>query len=48
MRPVIGMGLTIDERIGDGFYYSGTVRLLKKIMENPEILDEPFGTLVEY
>ena len=48
VRPVIGMGLTIDERIGDGFYYSGTVRLLKKIIENPEILDEPFGTPVEY
>ena len=48
VRPVINLGLTIDERIADGFYYSGTVRLLRTILENPEILDQPFDTPVEY
>lgn len=48
VRPVIGLGLTVDERIGDGYYYSGTVRLLKKLMENPELLEQPFSTPVEY
>ena len=48
MRPVISLGLTLDERIGDGFYYAGTVRLLKKILENPELLELPFSTPVEY
>ena len=46
--PVIGLGLTLDERIGDGFYYAGTVRLLKKLLKEPELLDQPFGTPVEY
>ena len=46
--PVISLGLTLDERIGDGFYYAGTVRLLHKILENPEILEQPFDTPVEY
>ena len=48
VRPVISLGLTLDERIGDGFYYAGTVRLLHRILENPEILEQPFSTPVEY
>ena len=46
--PVITLGLTLDERIGDGFYYAGTVRLLHKILENPELLEQPFDTPVDY
>lgn len=48
MHPVLDLGLTLDERIGDGFYYSGTVRLLRKLLENPELLEQPFSTEVEY
>ncbi len=48
VRPVISLGLTLDERIGDGFYYAGTVRLLKKILENPDLLEQPFSTPVEF
>ena len=48
VRPVLDLGLTLDERIGDGFYYSGTVRLLRKLLENPELLEQPFSTEVEY
>ena len=48
VRPVIGLGLTLDERIGDGHYYAGTVRLLHKILEHPELLELPFSTPVEY
>ncbi len=48
VRPVISLGLTLDERIGDGFYYAGTVRLLRRILENPELLEQPFSTPVEY
>ena len=48
VHPVLDLGLTLDERIGDGFYYSGTVRLLRKLLENPELLEQPFSTEVEY
>lgn len=48
VRPVIGLGLTLDERIADGYYYSGSVRLLRKLLENPELLEQPFDTPVEY
>ncbi len=48
VRPVIGIGLTLDERIADGFYYAGTMRLLQKLLAEPELLELPFGTPVEY
>lgn len=48
MRDSVDLGLTIDERIADGYYYSKTIRLLKKLLENPELLDEPLNGKVEY
>jgi pyruvate/2-oxoglutarate dehydrogenase complex dihydrolipoamide acyltransferase (E2) component len=48
MRDSIDLGLTIDERIADGYYYSKTVRLLRKLLENPELLELPLNEKVEY
>jgi len=48
MLDSIDLGLTIDERIADGYYYSKTVRLLKKLLENPELLEKPLSEEVEY
>lgn len=48
MRDSIELGLTIDERLADGYYYSKSIRLLKYILTNPECLDEPLGTPVDY
>ena len=41
MRNSIKMGLTIDERIADGYYFAKTLRLVRKIFQNPELLDHP-------
>ena len=40
MVDTVDLGLTIDERLADGYYYSKTIRLLKKLLENPELLEE--------
>lgn len=48
MREMLDIGITIDERIADGYYYSKTVRLLKKLIENPELLELPAGEKIEY
>ena len=48
MKPSLDLGLTIDERLADGYYYSKTVRLLKKLLENPQLLDKPLQEEVEY
>jgi pyruvate/2-oxoglutarate dehydrogenase complex dihydrolipoamide acyltransferase (E2) component len=47
MKETIDIGLTIDERIADGYYYSKTVRLLKYLLQNPELLEQPFETEVQ-
>ncbi|MBP5313753.1 MAG: 2-oxo acid dehydrogenase subunit E2 [Eggerthellaceae bacterium] len=48
VKESIELGITIDERLADGYYYSRTIQLFKKIFENPELLEEPFETEVEY
>lgn len=48
MRMSVDLGLTIDERIADGYYYAKTVRLLKVLLENPELLELPLKDEVEY
>ena len=48
MRPSVDLGLTIDERIADGYYYAKTVRLLKTLLENPELLEAPLKEKVAY
>lgn len=40
MKDSIDLGLTIDERIADGYYYARTVNILKKLLENPELLEK--------
>ena len=48
VRPSIDVGLTVDERITDGFYCSRAVRLFKLLLENPELLEQPLGTKVDF
>ena len=47
MHDSVDLGLTIDERLADGYYYSKTIRLLKTILENPALLERPMGEEVE-
>ena len=35
MRETLDLGLTIDERLADGYYYSKSVRLLKYLLAAP-------------
>jgi hypothetical protein len=48
MRESVDLGLTIDERIADGYYYSRTIQLLRKLLENPELLEKPLSEEVNY
>ncbi|MDO4572399.1 MAG: 2-oxo acid dehydrogenase subunit E2 [Clostridia bacterium] len=41
MRPALNLGITLDERIADGYYYARTVRLLRQLLEQPALLDIP-------
>ena len=44
---VLRLGVVIDERICDGFYYAKSIKLVKKYMSNPKLLEQHFE-LSEY
>lgn len=48
MKETVDLGLTIDERLADGYYYAKSIRLLKKLLEQPELLELPLKEEVEY
>ncbi|MBQ1405967.1 MAG: 2-oxo acid dehydrogenase subunit E2 [Oscillospiraceae bacterium] len=47
-RPVLNLGVTLDERIADGYYYSKTMKLVKHLLVNPELLELPASAEVDY
>ena len=48
MKETLELGLTIDERLADGYYYSKSIRLLKHLLEHPELLEKPLREEVDY
>ena len=48
LRNTIKLGLTIDERIADGYYFAKSLRLMRHLFAHPELLDEPAATPVEF
>lgn len=48
MRDTVDIGLTIDERLADGYYYSQAMKMVRKLMENPQLLEEEMSTKIEY
>ena len=47
-RDFVDIGATIDERIGDGFYFARSLKLFQHICSNPDLLDRPLGENSEY
>ena len=48
MRNTVKIGLTIDERIADGYYFAKTVKLVRYMFAHPELLDEPASTPIDF
>ena len=48
VHEVIPLGITLDERIADGYYYSGTVALVKELLAHPELLEMRADEPVQY
>ena len=48
IRDMLELGLTLDERIADGFYFAKSVRLLKHLLSNPELLELPLEEKIDY
>lgn len=48
MHETVDLGLTIDERLADGYYYAKSIRLLKRLLQEPELLERPLNEPVEF
>ena len=48
MRDALDLGLTIDERLADGYYYSKSIRLLEHLLNNPELLEKELQEEVSF
>lgn len=44
----IDLGVTIDERIADGYYYSQSIKIIRHLLAHPELLELPIETPVEF
>ena len=43
LRTFVDIGATLDERIGDGFYFARSLKLVHYICAHPELLDQPIA-----
>lgn len=41
LREALRVGITADERIADGVYFAKSVKIIQKLLMNPELLDRP-------
>jgi hypothetical protein len=48
LRPALNLGFTLDERLADGYYYSRSIKLLKYLLQNPQLLELPAKEEVPY
>ena len=46
-RSYCNFGVTLDERIADGFYFIKAIKLLEYILNNPILLEEDANAKVE-
>ncbi len=42
-RDGVKLGITVDERIADGYYFSKSFKMLQLFLENPDLLDRPLN-----
>ena len=47
IREFVDIGMTIDERLADGYYYAKTIKCLKEIVAHPELLERPMSEEIE-
>ncbi len=48
IRDVMNIGVTLDERIADGFYFARSLKLIKYLFKNPALLDKTLGEEIDF
>lgn len=47
-RDVVNFGINVDERIADGFYFAKSMKLMRHIIEHPQMLERPLKESIGY
>ena len=47
LRNTIRLGMTVDERIADGYYFSKSVKIMRRLFANPALLELDAATPVQ-
>ena len=47
VRKMCEFGVTLDERIADGFYFAKSVGMIEYILQHPQILNDPISRPIE-
>ena len=48
VRDIVDVGVTLDERIADGFYFGRSWKIVQYLLSNPELLDRPLKEKIDY
>lgn len=48
IKKMMPIGFTVDERIADGFYFAKSFKILRHLIENPELLDRPLSEPIDF
>ncbi|MCQ2448040.1 MAG: 2-oxo acid dehydrogenase subunit E2 [Oscillibacter sp.] len=48
VRDVVDVGVTLDERIADGFYFARSLKIVQYLMDHPELLDRPLKEAIDF
>ncbi len=48
VRDMMSIGVTLDERIADGFYFARSLKLIKHLFKNPQLLDKTLGEEIDF
>ena len=47
VRDIVDVGVTLDERIADGFYFGRSWKIVQYLLSNPELLDRPLKEKID-
>ena len=48
VRDMVDIGITLDERVADGFYFGRSLKLVQYLLANPELLEKPLKEAVDF
>lgn len=48
IKDMVNIGVTLDERIADGFYFANSLKIVKHIFKNPHLLDKKLGEETDF